>query len=79
MTNKIFRSTIFVAAVVLLCSLGIVMGVLYGYFNNVQIGQLKDELSLAASLPLHPPLFQEAEYCQSCGSKIEQSKDRILL
>lgn len=48
MTNKIFRSTIFVAAVVLLCSLGIVMGVLYGYFNDVQIDQLKDELSLAA-------------------------------
>lgn len=23
------------------------------------------------SLPLHPPFFQEAEYCQSCGSKIE--------
>ena len=48
MTNKIFRSTILVAAVVLLCSLGIIMGVLYGYFNDVQIAQLKDELSLAA-------------------------------
>lgn len=48
MTNKIFRSTIFVAAVVLLCSLGIIMGVLYGYFNDVQITQLRDELSLAA-------------------------------
>ena len=48
MTNKIFRSTIFVAAVVLLCSLGIIMGVLYGYFNDVQIAQLRDELSLAA-------------------------------
>ena len=48
MTNKIFRSTILVAAVVLLCSLGIVMGVLYGYFNDVQISQLKDELNLAA-------------------------------
>ena len=48
MTNKIFRSTIFVAAVVLLCSLGIIMGVLHGYFNNVQIEQLKDELNLAA-------------------------------
>ena len=47
MTNKIFRSTILVAAVVLLCSLGIIMGVLYGYFNDVQIAQLKDELSLA--------------------------------
>lgn len=48
MTNKIFRSTIFVAAVVLLCSLGIIMGVLYGYFNDVQITQLRDELNLAA-------------------------------
>ena len=48
MTSKIFRSTIFVAAVVLLCSLGIIMGVLYGYFNDVQIAQLRDELSLAA-------------------------------
>ena len=48
MINKIFRSTIFVAAVVLLCSLGIIMGVLYGYFNDMQIAQLRDELSLAA-------------------------------
>lgn len=48
MTNKIFRSTILVASVVLLCSLSIIMGVLYGYFNDVQINQLKDELSLAA-------------------------------
>ena len=48
MSNKIFRSTILVAAVVLLCSLSIIMGVLYGYFNDVQIDQLKDELSLAA-------------------------------
>ena len=48
MTDRIFRSTIFVAAVVLLCSLSIIMGVLYGYFNSVQISQLKDELSLAA-------------------------------
>ena len=48
MTNKIFRSTILVAAVVLLCSLSIIMGVLYGYFDDVQIDQLKDELRLAA-------------------------------
>ena len=48
MTNKIFRSTILVAAVVLLCSISIIMGVLYGYFNDVQTSQLKDELSLAA-------------------------------
>lgn len=48
MTNKIFRSTFFVAAVVLLCSLGIIMGCLYDYFDGVQMGQLKDELSIAA-------------------------------
>ena len=23
------------------------------------------------SLPMHPPLLREEEYCQSCGSKIE--------
>ena len=49
MTSKIFRSTVFVAVVVLLCSLGIVMGVLYNHFTGVQVQQLKDELSLAVS------------------------------
>ncbi len=49
MTSKIFRSTVFVAVVVLLCSLGIVMGVLYSHFSGVQIEQLKDELSLAVT------------------------------
>ena len=48
MTNKIFRSTILVAAVVLLCSLGSIMGVLYDYFNDLQVQQLKNELRLAA-------------------------------
>ena len=49
MTNKIFRSTVFVAVVVLLCSLGIVVGVLYSHFTGVQVQQLKDELSLAVT------------------------------
>ena len=49
MTSKIFRSTVFVAVVVLLCSLGIVMGVLYNHFTEVQVEQLKDELSLAVT------------------------------
>ena len=49
MTNKIFRSTVFVAAFVLLCSLGIVVGVLYRHFTGVQVQQLKDELSLAVT------------------------------
>ncbi|MBO5339404.1 MAG: PAS domain S-box protein [Oscillospiraceae bacterium] len=49
MTSKIFRSTVFVAVVVLLCSLGVVMGVLYSHFSEVQVEQLKDELSLAVT------------------------------
>ena len=48
MTNKIFRSTVFVAAIVLLCSLSIIMGALYDYFDDVQTAQLQDELKLAA-------------------------------
>ena len=49
MTNKIFRSTVLVAVLVLLCSLGVVMGVLYNHFTGVQVQQLKDELSLAVT------------------------------
>ncbi len=49
MTSKIFRSTVFVAVVVLLCSLSIVIGVLYNHFTGVQVQQLKDELSLAVT------------------------------
>lgn len=48
MTSKIFRSTIFVAMIVLLCAIGIILGVLYSYFDDVQMGQLRDELRLAA-------------------------------
>ena len=48
MTGKIFHSTLLIAAIILLCSLFIVVGVLYGYTNDVQEMQLKDELSLAA-------------------------------
>ena len=49
MTSKIFRSTVLVAVIVLLCSLGIVMGVLYNHFTQVQVQQLKNELSLAVT------------------------------
>lgn len=49
MTSKIFRSTVLVAVIVLLCSMGIVMGVLYSHFTQVQVQQLKDELSLAVT------------------------------
>ncbi len=49
MTSKIFRSTVLVAVVVLLCSLGVVMGVMYNHFSEVQVEQLKNELSLAVT------------------------------
>lgn len=49
MTSKIFRGTVLVAVMVLFCSLGIVMGVLYNHFTQVQMAQLKDELSLAVT------------------------------
>ena len=49
MTSKIFRSTLLVAAVVLLCSLTVVVGLLYRHFTRVQVAQLKDELSLAVT------------------------------
>ena len=49
MTSKIFRSTVIVAVVVLLCSLSVVMGVLYNHFTQVQVEQLKAELSLAVT------------------------------
>ncbi len=48
MANKIFKSILSVAIVVILASLLIITGVLYQYFGNVQENQLKDELSLAA-------------------------------
>ena len=49
MTSKIFRSTVFVAVLVLLCSLSVILGVLYNHFTGVQVTQLKDELSLAVT------------------------------
>ena len=49
MTSKIFRSTVLVAVIVLLLSLGVVMGVLYNHFTGVQVQQLQNELSLAVT------------------------------
>ena len=49
MTSKIYRSTVFVAALVLLSSLSVILGVLYNHFTDVQVAQLKDELSLAVT------------------------------
>lgn len=50
MTKKIFRSILLVAGTVLLASLIIIWGCLYGYFAGVQETQLQDELGLAAIL-----------------------------
>ena len=47
MTRKIFLSIMAAAAVVLLCSVLIIMGYLYDYFGGVQERQLEDELALA--------------------------------
>ena len=49
MTSRIFKSIVTVAAAILCCSLILIMGVLYGYANDVQTTQLKDELSIAAA------------------------------
>ena len=46
MTKRIFRSIFAVAAVVLLLSLGVVLGVLYGHFSDAQWKQLNSELEL---------------------------------
>ena len=48
MENKIFRSTVTVAALVLLSSLICIMGCLYDHFADAQMRQLKDELRIAA-------------------------------
>ena len=46
MTKRIFRAIFAVAAVVLLLSLAVVLGVLYGHFSEVQWQQLDSELEL---------------------------------
>ena len=48
MSKRIFRSTLAIAAAVLLANLIIILGCLYDYFGTVQANQLKDELRLAA-------------------------------
>ena len=49
MAAKIFRSTLAAALVVLLCSVGVLIGITYGYFDTLQRDQLRDELALAAA------------------------------
>ncbi len=48
MSRKIFRSIISVAMVVLIAAFFITMHFLYGYFNEMQTSQLKEELLLTA-------------------------------
>ena len=49
MTGKIFRSILSVTATVLLIGFVVVTGFLYDYFEDIQVKQLKDELSLSAT------------------------------
>ncbi len=49
MTKKIFRSTLFVAIVVLFASFITILGVLYNYFNGSQNKQLHAQLALAST------------------------------
>ena len=48
MTSKIFRSIFATSLIVLLATLAIITTFLYNYFTNIQIDQLKDELSIAS-------------------------------
>lgn len=48
MTHRIFRSICVVAFAVFIASLVLIMGVLYGYFSDVQQNQLKMQTMLAA-------------------------------
>lgn len=48
MTSKIFRSIFATSIVVLFATLVIITSFLYDYFTNIQINQIKDELSIAS-------------------------------
>lgn len=69
MASKIFRSTLLIAVIVLLCSLVVVMGVLYSHFSKVQIEQLKDELGLAVTAT--------EQYGNAFLENVESSRFRI--
>lgn len=49
MTSKIFRSIFITALAVLMATLAIITSFLYGYFTDIQINQLKDELTIASA------------------------------
>ena len=48
MTKRIFRSIFTVAMLVLISSLVIIFGILYGYYSDLQKTQLKSQTELAA-------------------------------
>ncbi len=48
MTKRIFRSIVFTVLVVLLASAALIIGVVYSYFTQVQVDQLRVETALAA-------------------------------
>ena len=47
MTKKIFRSIIFGSVITLLVSFVFIMGILYEYFNNQLLSELRNEATLA--------------------------------
>ena len=49
MTKKIFRSILTAGVTVLICSVLLVMGCFYSFFETMQERQLGDELSIAAA------------------------------
>lgn len=53
MRAKILRSAMLMAMVVLLCSITLIIGSLYPYFNGIRSKQLRDQLSLAATATEH--------------------------
>ena len=48
MRRKLLRSTLSMAMIVLLCSMLLIFSSLYGYYNDMRIHQLRDQLSIAA-------------------------------
>lgn len=49
MTKKIFKSILIVSGAVLLASIGVILGVTYGYFTDLQREQLSEQLVIAAA------------------------------
>ena len=55
LTRKIFRSILTVGVAVLACSLLLVMGCFYGFYEGMQEHQLGDERYLQSAKILHNP------------------------